>query len=151
MAIKPGDKIENFILEDQDGKDITLSDFKGKKVLLSFHPLAFTGVCSRQMKALDKNYKRFKELNTVALGVSVDPSPSKKAWAKELGIENTKLLSDFWMHGDLANKLGIFDEKNGVDKRANIIIDENGIVKWIKIYSPDKLPDIEEVFREIEK
>ena len=55
--IKKGEKAPNFELNDQNGKSVQLKDFKGKKVLLSFHPLAWTGVCTKQMLSLEKNSK----------------------------------------------------------------------------------------------
>ncbi|MCX7994808.1 MAG: peroxiredoxin [candidate division WOR-3 bacterium] len=145
--IKIGDKIPDFVLKDQHNQEVKLSDFKGKKVLLSFHPLAWTGVCTRQMKALEDNKARFDTFNTIALGISVDPVPSKHAWAKDMGIKDTKLLSDFWPHGEYARKLGIFREKEGFSERANILIDVNQNVIWIKIYDILQLPDIEEIIK----
>ncbi len=147
MTIKPGDKAKDFILSDQDEKMIQVSAFRGRKVLLSFHPLAWTKVCADQMKALEKNRGRFEKLNTVALGISVDPVPSKKAWAKELGIKNTMLLSDFWPHGEAAISYGIFRQEDGISERANIIVDEKGNVVFVKVYPIAQLPDIEEIIR----
>ncbi|HLB69557.1 MAG: peroxiredoxin [Candidatus Methanoperedens sp.] len=149
-SVKEGDAAEDFELRDQDGKEVRLSDFKGKKVLLSFHPLAWTKVCADQMKSLDKNRSRFEKLNTMALGLSVDTVPSKKAWAKELGIKDTRLLSDFWPHGEVARSYGIFNEEGGVSKRVNIIVGEDGKVKFIKTYPAAQLPDIEEIIRALE-
>lgn len=146
-TIKINSTAKDFSLDDQDETEIRLSSFKGKKVLLSFHPLAWTKVCAEQMKDLEKNLARFEELNTVALGMSVDTSPSKKAWAKELGIKNTKLLSDFWPHGKVAGLYGIFREKDGFSERANIIIDENGKVVFVKVYPIAELPDLEEIMK----
>ena len=146
-TIKINSTAKDFNLNDQDGTGIVLSSLKGKKVLLSFHPLAWTKVCAEQMKDLEKNLARFEELNTVALGMSVDTVPSKKAWAKELGIKNTKLLSDFWPHGEVAGLYGIFREKEGFSERANIIIDENGKVVFLKVYPIAQLPDLEEIFK----
>ncbi len=150
MTVKAGDKAKEFMLNDQDEKEIHLSDYKGKKVLLSFHPLAWTKVCAEQMKALEKNLARFEELNTVALGLSVDTVPSKKAWAKELGIKKTRLLSDFWPHGEVARSYGIFREKEGVSERANIIVDEKGQVVFVRVYPISQLPDIEEIIKALE-
>ncbi|MCZ7393068.1 MAG: peroxiredoxin [Candidatus Methanoperedens sp.] len=150
MSVKTGDKAKDFTLSDQDGKDITLSGFRGKRVLLSFHPLAWTGVCAEQMKSLEKNRNRFEKLNTIALGISVDTVPSKKAWAKELGIKNTRLLSDFWPHGEVAALYGIFREKEGFSERANIIIDEKQQVVFAKVYPIAQLPDIEEIIKVLE-
>jgi peroxiredoxin len=143
--ITVGEKVEDFTLKDQHGKDFTLSEYAGKKVLLSFHPLAWTSVCAKQMQSLEENRESFEKKNTLAVGVSVDSTPCKKAWAKELKIENTKLLSDFWPHGGLANRLGIFRDKEGFSERANIIIDEKGHAVFIKVYPIHELPDINEI------
>ncbi len=124
--LKKGDMAPDFVLRDQSGKEFKLSDFKGKRVLLSFHPLAWTHVCSLQMQSLEENKNVFESLNTVAVGLSVDAVPSKKAWAKELGITSTPLLADFWPHGAVAELYGIFRDKEGSSERANIIVDEAG-------------------------
>lgn len=143
--VKIGDIAKDFSLSDQDDNKLHLSSMKGKNVLLSFHPLAWTKVCADQMISLEKNQDRFKKLNIVALGISVDTVPSKKAWAKELGIKNTRLLSDFWPHGKAAIIYGIFREKEGFSERANIIINESGKVAFVKVYPISQLPDIEEI------
>lgn len=149
-GLNVGDPAPDFKINDQDGKEVSLSDFKGKKVLLSFHPLAWTSVCARQMESLETNKKAFDGLNTVALGLSVDTSPSKKEWAKSLGIKNTRLLADFWEHGDVAKKFGIFREKDGFSERANIIVDENGKIMFFKVYPIGDLPDIKEIIGVLE-
>jgi len=145
--IKKGDKAKEFTLKDHDDKEVRLSDFEGKKVLLSFHPLAWTSVCAEQMKALEAHKGKLDSLNTVALGLSVDTVPSKNAWAKELGIQNTRLLCDFWPHGEVAQAYGIFREKNGFSERANIILDEDRRVLFVKVYPIRELPDIEEILK----
>ena len=145
LKLKIGDDAPDFILSDQNRKEIKLADLKGRRVLLSFHPLAWTGVCAKQMQSLEANYDRFVKLHTIPLGISVDTIPSKKAWAEHLGIEKTSLISDFWPHGDLAKKLGIFLEEKGISGRVNIIIDENQKISSIKIYEIPELPDIEEI------
>ncbi|MCJ7631083.1 redoxin domain-containing protein [Candidatus Bathyarchaeota archaeon] len=140
-----GDKARNFTLEDQNEEEFTLSDFKGKRTLLSFHPLAWTPVCAEQMKSLEKNKNTFDSLKTIAVGLSVDSVPSKKAWADHLSIKNTRLLSDFWPHGKVAKLYGIFRRGDGTSERANIIIDENQKIIFFRIYEISKLPDIQEI------
>jgi peroxiredoxin len=148
---KIGDKAKNFSLEDQDEKVFTLSDFKGKGILLSFHPLAWTSVCAEQMKSLESNKNTFDSLNTIAVGLSVDSVPSKKAWAKSLGIKNTRLLSDFWPHGKVAQLYGIFRTEDGISERANIIVNEEQKIVFFKIYKLGQLPDIQEVIDALRK
>jgi peroxiredoxin len=140
-----GDKAKDFSLQDQNDKEFKLSNYKGQKVLLSLHPLAWTPVCSEQMKSLEKNKEAFDSLDAVAVGISVDTVPSKRAWADHLGIKCTRLLSDFWPHGNVAKLYGIFRREDGISERANIIIDENQKIAFFKIYKLGQLPDITEV------
>jgi peroxiredoxin len=149
--LKVGDDSKDFSLPDQDEQEFTLSKFKGKRVLLSFHPAAWTSVCAEQMKSLEHNKKVFDSLNTIAVGVSVDTVPSKKAWAKSLGIKRTRLLSDFWPHGKVAELYGIFRSKEGFSERANIIIDESQKIVFFKIYKLGQLPDIREIIDFLKK
>ena len=150
-VIKVGDKAPDFALRDHHNKELRLSEFKGKNVLLSFHPLAWTKVCAKQMQSLEKNREVFDRLNTFALGMSVDTVPSKHAWAKELGIKETRLLSDFWPHGEVAKLYGIFRDEDGISERANIIIDEKLKVIFVKIYDVPQLPDIDEIIDFLKK
>jgi peroxiredoxin len=147
LNIAVGDRAPEFSLPDQDEKEVSLESLKGKRVLLSFHPLAWTGVCEIQMRTLELKHKAFQELNTVALGVSVDSSDSKKAWALSMGMKETRLIADFWPHGGMAKKYGLFLEESGISGRANILIDEEGSIAFIKIYELGEVPDIEEIIR----
>jgi len=140
-----GEVAPDFALKDQDGKDFRLSGLKGRRVLLSFHPLAWTEVCAKQMQSLEDNKDVFESLNTVPVGLSVDSVPTKKAWADHLGIKTVRLLSDFWPHGQVAGAYGIFREKNGFSERANIIVDEKGKVAFVEVYEIRQLPDIGEI------
>lgn len=149
--VQIGSTAPNFLVKDQHGHNISLSDYKGKKVLLSWHPLAWTPVCTDQVRALENSYQTFQKLNTVPLCFSVDSPPCKKAWAAALVINNVSLPSDFWPHGKIAKSYGIFNEQQGVSDRANIVIDENGLVKWSKVYYAEQLPDINEVLEVLSK
>jgi peroxiredoxin len=140
-----------FSAPDNNNQMIALSAYRGKKVLLSWHPLAWTPVCTDQMRALETNFDRFAQLGTVPLGFSVDPQPCKAVWAHALQIFNVPLPSDFWPHGAIARAYGIFDEAEGVSARANIIIDEAGRVQWVKVYPSGQLPDIGEVLGALSK
>jgi peroxiredoxin len=146
-----GDRAPDFKLMDQKNQPFTLNELRGKKVLLSFHPLAWTDLCAKQMKSLEDYKVIFDKLNTVAVGVSVDTVPSKNAWAKELGIEETRLLSDFWPHGEVSRKYGIFLETKGISGRVNIIIDEDQKIIFFKMYEISQLPDIEEIYDFLKK
>jgi len=149
--IKVGDTFGDFSLKSHTEAVVDTAALAGKKILLSFHPLAWTEVCARQMQSLEANFETFQSLNTVPLGFSVDAVPCKKAWAKNLGIEKVDLLSDFWPHGGIAAKLGIFIDKFGFSERANIILDEQRKAIFVKVYPIRELPDINEVLDFLKK
>lgn len=135
----------DFTLKDQHGKEHRLRDFRGKKVVLSFHPLAFTRVCTYQMQDLEAKRPELESLNAIALGLSVDPVPAKHAWAREIGVKETLLLSDFWPHGEVAQRYGVFDAEEGFSKRAVFVVGEDGTILWKKEYPLKERPDIEEI------
>ena len=143
--IEVGNKAPSFELKDQNGNTLQLSDLEGKLVLLSFHPLAWTRICAKQMQSLEENLDRFASLNTVPLGISVDSVPSKKAWAESLGIKKLQLLADFWPHGGVAKLCDAFHNEEGFSERANILVNERGQVIFAKVYPIKELPDVEEI------
>ncbi len=149
MVLKVGEMAPDFTLKDQEGKDFKLSEFRGQRVLLSFHPMAFTGHCARQMKSLETNYAAFKALNTVAVGISTDTVPTKKAWADSLGITHTRLLADFWPHGAVSQLYGTFLTDKGFSRRASVLIDEMGRIALVKTYEIDQPPGAEEIIKAI--
>ena len=147
MALKQGDEAPDFELRSHRGGTVKLSDFRGKKnVVVAFHPLAFTPVCGTQMSSYQSDVKRFDEADTAVLGVSVDPQPSKTAWARELGVTSFDLLSDNYPYGGVAQKYGVFREKDGISDRAVFVIDKQGTVRWSKVYDIPQHPDNADVF-----
>ena len=143
--VQPGDAAKNFSVKDQNDKTFDLYEQAGKRVLLSFHPLAWTEFCAAQMRSLEENRDKFTAASCVPVGISVDSVPCKKAWAKSLGIEKIDLLADFWPHGGIASKLGLFIDKFGFSERANVILDEQRKALFVKVYPIKELPDIKEV------
>lgn len=143
--VNVGDRAPDFLLQDQHSSEVRLSDLRGRRILLSWHPLAWTRICAEQMKSLDKHYYDLEGLGVMPFGLSVDTVPSKHAWAKELRMEKLRLLSDFWPHGAVAASYGIFRSANGYSERANIILDESQVIVFRKVYPVSELPDINEV------
>lgn len=149
--IKVGEKAIDFNLKDQNGKTVSLKDFKGKKVLLSWHPLAWTAGWLDHMRALELNYDSFIDKNIMPLGINVDQEHSKSAWAKVINIEKLKMLSDYNPLGETAKAYGIFLEKLNASGRANILIDEQGNIEWTEVYEISEIPDFKEVLSKISK
>lgn len=101
------------------------------------------------MRGLELNYDSFIDKNIVPLGINVDQEFSKSAWAKVINIEKLKMLSDYNPLGETAKAYGIFLDKLNASGRANILIDEEGKVEWVKLYEISDIPDFKEVLSEI--
>lgn len=142
--IKKGQKAIDFSLKDQEGKEVALKDFEGKQVLLSFHPLAWTAGWLDHIRSLEVNYDRFIDKNTIPLGINVDHEHSKAAWAKVINLSKLTILSDYNPLGKTAKDYGVFLEDLNASGRANILIDKDGLIKWVKAYEIDEIPDFEE-------
>ncbi len=140
-----GSLAPDFSLPDQFGEEVRLSSFRGKRVVLSFHPLAWTSVCEEQVKELESLHDELVDLNAVPLSISVDPVPSKRAWARHMGVVKTSLLSDFWPHGKVAKAYGLFDEEKGISGRAVLVLDEEGRVIYAREYPLREKPEMDEV------
>ncbi|MGD9692506.1 MAG: redoxin domain-containing protein [Phycisphaerales bacterium] len=129
--IRVGDKAPDFTLPDQDRKDVTLSEHlkAGKTVVLSFFPMAFTSVCGTEMGCFTRDLGKFKEKNTVVLGVSCDSFATLKAWSEAEGIKAT-MLAD--MHRAVCRAYGMYFAPLNVAGRGTVVIGPDGVVKWVE-------------------
>ena len=127
-----GELAPDFTLQDQNNQHVTLSEFRGHRpVLLVFYPLAFSGICSDELCWLRDDLPRLRERldEPALLTVSVDSLFVHRVWADQQNFQ-FPLLSDFWPHGEVARRFGVFDEVKGVANRATFAIDQSGVVRW---------------------
>jgi peroxiredoxin len=140
------ERVAEHILKDHNGDEVTVPAEAGEGLLLlSFHPLAWTGICTQQMKNLEAAFDELAGLGVTPVGISVDSVPSKLAWAKDMGLQKLRILSDFWPHGGFAASVGLFREANGFSERANVIVNADGEVIFRKVYPIKELPDLNEI------
>jgi mycoredoxin-dependent peroxiredoxin len=144
MAIAVGSSAPEFTLKDQNQKEVKLSDFKGKNVVVIFYPLDWSPVCTNEHACFVNDMRRFEQLNAQVLGISVDSAWSHKAFADKMGI-HYPLLADFQPRGAVGEKFGVYLADKGITGRAIAIIDGKGKVAWFKNYDIPTVPDIKEV------
>ena len=121
MAGEVGQEAPDFQLSNQHGKPVRLSGFRGSKnVVLVFYPLAFTSVCSGELYALRDGFPEAGRDDVELLTVSVDSSYTHRVWADKEGFQ-FGLLSDFWPHGEVARRYGVFDDDRGIAVRGTFI------------------------------
>ncbi len=90
-------------------------------------------------------------MHSQVLAISCDPVAAKSAWGKSLGGISYPLVADFWPHGEVAQKYGIFNAERGRSERALFVVDKQGIIRWIKKYEPGMQPDNAELLAELKK
>lgn len=143
--ITVGQTAPDFALNNQDKKEVKLSDFAGKKnVVLMWYPLDWSPTCTNEHACFVSEMKSFETLDAEVLGVSVDSVWSHKAYAEKMGIKYS-LLADFQPRGAMSEKYGIFMADKGITGRAIAIVGKDGKVAWFKNYDIPVVPDVKEV------
>jgi peroxiredoxin len=148
MSLQPGSPAPQFTLVSSDKQQVSLSDFKGKKVVIHFFPLAFTGTCTKQLCTMRDNFEYYESLDAVVLGISVD-SPFVLAKFKESINLQYELLSDF--NKKVSAAYGALYEEfilglKGVSKRAAFVIDEEQIIVYAEVLEKaTDLPDFDAI------
>jgi peroxiredoxin len=136
MPIEVGALAPDFTLRDQNNEEITLSSFHGKKaVLLVFYPLAFTGICTGELCAVRDDLPTFQNDDVQVITVSVDSPYTHKIFAEREGYQ-FPLLADFWPHGGVAQRYGVFNETAGFANRGTFLIDRDGVVRFAEMNQP---------------
>lgn len=149
-----GQKAPDFKLINTNKEEVTLANFKGKNLVVFFFPMAWTGVCTKEMCSIQEDYNAYSGMNAETIGVSVDSFFALKRFGEDNKI-TFPLLSDF-------NKIMIrdydmilpdfaFGYKN-VAKRANVVIDKEGIVRYIEVLpNPGEMPNMDAIKQAVQQ
>jgi len=130
-SVKVGEMAPDFTLKDQNRKDVSLRDFRGKQnVALAFYVFAFSPGCSQEAKTFQQNLQKLEASNTKVLGVTMDGFFANKAWTDQLGT-NFPMLSD--LGGDTTRRYGIFNPQTKMVRRATFLIDKTGKILEIQL------------------
>src|SRR3954451_22687668 len=128
--IAAGETAPEFTLKDQDGEDVSLADFRGRKLLIVFFPFAFSSVCSDQLSVYQSDLKpQLAEKGVELVGISVDHIHAHRAFREKLGIDTT-LLADFEPKGEVAKAYGSYFESAGMAGRTLVLVGPDGVVEW---------------------
>lgn len=148
MAIEIGQTAPEFTLRDSDKNKVSLSDYKGKNVVLIFFPQSFTGVCTKELCSLRDNIALYNNANAQVLGISVDSVFTLGKFKEEQKL-NFPLLSDFNKEVSTTYEAIYTDwilDMKGVSKRSAFVIDKEGIVKYAEVLeSAGDLPNFDAV------
>lgn len=144
--IAVGEQAPDFTLRDQDGEKVSLSDFKGRKVMLVFYPADFSPVCGDQFSIYQEVKPQIEEKDLELVGISVDSAWAHKAFQEKLGFDFT-LLSDFEPKGEVARAYGSYIDRAGTANRTLVLVDEKGKVAWTyESPNPGEFPGANVIF-----
>jgi peroxiredoxin len=135
MTLKAGDKAPLFTLHADDTKEVSLTDYAGRNLVVLFFPLAFSGPCTAELCSMRDSLADFNEMNADIVAISVD-SPFTLAKFKESEKLNFPLLSDF--NKEVSRQYGsLYDTfvfgMEGVSKRSAFVVDGEGVIRYAEV------------------
>ena len=148
--IEPGSPAPDFTLPDQDGNKVSLSDYRGRTVVLVFYPADFSRVCTDQLSVYQEVLPQFEEAGARLVGISVDGAFCHKAFREHLNT-TIPLLADFHPKGEVAKAYGVWSEEYGVASRSLVMVGPDGVVQWSYSSPPLEVPGANLIFDALEQ
>lgn len=149
-VLPAGTEAPLFKLKATPEKSYSLSDFKGRPVVLAFYPADWSPVCGDQMALYNEILEEFAEYDAQLLGISVDGEWCHKAFAEARRIR-FPLLADFEPKGEVSRIYGAYDAKSGTSTRALFVIDGNGVIRWSYLSPIDVNPGADGILAALDK
>ena len=143
--IEPGSQAPDFTLPDQDGKEVSLADFRGRTVVLAFYPADFSPVCTDQLSVYQEVLGELAERGAQLVGVSVDGTFCHRAFRSQMNL-TMPLLADFHPKGEVSRAYGVWSDEHGVSRRALVMVDADGVVAWSYMSPPLEVPGANLIF-----
>jgi peroxiredoxin len=141
--IEPGSPAPRFTLPDQDGKQVSLEGFEGRRTVLAFYPLDFSPGCTDQLCSYDARLEEIEQGGAALYGISVDSAFTHNAFRRHLGVR-IPLLSDFNPKGHVSGAYGVYLERRGHSERALVLIGPDLTVEWAhRPPSPLEIPSVD--------
>jgi peroxiredoxin len=124
-----GTRAPEFSLRSTPDQTVSLSDFRGRPVVLAFYPADWSPVCGDQLALYNEVLGEFQRFGAELVGISVDGAWSHAAFAQQRHFR-FPLLADFEPKGRVARMYGVYSDKNGLSNRALFVIDGSGVIRW---------------------
>ena len=149
-ALLAGTRAPDFTLRTTPDQEVSLSDFRGKRVVLAFYPADWSPVCGDELAVYNEVLPEIRKHNAEVVGISVDGVWCHIAYAKYNKL-HLPLLSDFEPKGEVSRSYGVYRKKDGVSERALFLIDEQGTIRWSYVSPIGVNPGADGVFDALEE
>jgi peroxiredoxin len=148
-ALEVGKSAPEFTLPSGPNEKLSLSDLRGRPVILAFYPADWSPVCGDQLGIYNEVLPEFRRFNAELVGLSVDGLWCHRAYREHRNL-HFPLLSDFEPKGAVAKKFGVYREGEGVTERALFVIDEQGRIAWSYVSPIDVNPGADGILNALE-
>jgi peroxiredoxin len=143
MSAEIGQRAPEFTLKDETGETVSLSQYRGKNVVLVFYPLDFSSTCTRELQQLTATATSYDAANAEVIGISVDSHHAHGAFKRDEHLA-AHLLADFHPKGAVATQYGVYLPEFGFANRATFIIDRDGVIQQKVMTSPGEARNADE-------
>ncbi|KIA77228.1 putative peroxiredoxin [Parachlamydia acanthamoebae] len=140
----------DFTLYVTPDQKLTLSELRGKPVIIAFYPADWSPVCGDELAIFNQILPEFKKFDAELLGISVDGLWCHIAFAQSRNL-HFSLLSDFNPRGEVSKKYGVYRDKEGICERALFVIDKNGVIAWSYLSQIAENPGADGILEALEK
>jgi|SRR5262245_15096328 len=144
MALEVGQQAPDFTLRNEEGEEVTLSSLRGRNIVLVFYPLAFSGICTKELHDVTDLADKFTDATAEVYGISVDSPFALKAFRRDENL-TPHLLSDFHPRGAVAKEYDAYLDEVGIATRATYVIDKDGRIAWKQVTHPGEARDQQQV------
>jgi peroxiredoxin len=148
-ALPAGTQAPDFSLHSTPDQVVSLSDFRGRPVVLAFYPADWSPVCGDQMALYNEILSEFHRFDAEVMGISVDGIWCHLAFAEDRRL-HFPLLADFEPKGEVARKFGVYRDREGTSERALFVIDADGIIRWSYVSPIGINPGADGILRALE-
>ena len=147
--LAPGTRAPDFTLGSTPAQTVSLTDFRGRPVILAFYPADWSPVCGDQMALYNEMLPEFERYGAQLLGTSVDGVWCHAAFAKDRKLR-FPLLADFEPKGEVARRYGVYRTGDGFTERALFVIDGDGVIRWSDVSPIDLNPGADGILRALD-
>lgn len=147
--LQPGTKASEFTLRSTPDQTVSLTEFRGRPVILAFYPADWSPVCGDQMTLYSEIMPEFARFDAVLFGISVDGAWCHAAFRQHQKIAFS-LLADFEPKGAVARRYGAYRHQDGVAQRALFVVDPNGVIYWSYLSPIGVNPGADGILRALE-
>ena len=149
QALGSGTQAPDFTLHATPDQTVSLTQLRGRPVILAFYPADWSPVCGDQMALYNEVLDEFRRFDAELIGISVDGVWCHVAFAQARGL-HFPLLADFEPKGDVATRYGVYRPQDGTSERALFVLDKNGVIRWSHVSPLGINPGADGIIRALE-